>query len=97
MTGTTNKLVNVLTDDEVEWLNYAIAHMLDDNEPEDGKCAEVLQHLLDRTHYPSAHMPVAWRIKIHAPASRYGYAWLFTCSPSSVTALHEPLYLAPAV
>lgn len=46
------ELVNVLTDSEVEWLNYAIAHMLDDNEPEDKTCAEVLQHLLDRTHYP---------------------------------------------
>lgn len=34
---------------EREWLEYAVAHMLDDSEPEDKKCAEVLQRLLDRT------------------------------------------------
>lgn len=50
-------LINVLSYDEVEWLNYAIAHMHDDSEPEDKTCADVLQMLLDRTHYPSVQPP----------------------------------------
>lgn len=37
-----------LTDDEHEWLMYAVDHMLDDSEPEDKTCARVLQSLLDR-------------------------------------------------
>lgn len=37
-----------LTDDEHEWLMYAVDHMLDDSEPEDKTCARVMQGLLDR-------------------------------------------------
>ena len=43
---------SVLGSNEVEWLEYAIAHMLDDSEPEDKTCTKVLQHLLDRNHHP---------------------------------------------
>lgn len=37
-----------LTDREIEWLEYAVEHMLDDSEPEDQTCAEVLKELLLR-------------------------------------------------
>jgi hypothetical protein len=39
---------SAVTDEEIEWLEYAIAHMRDDNEPEDARCAEVLQRLVSR-------------------------------------------------
>jgi hypothetical protein len=37
-----------LSTEEVEWLEYAVAHMLDDSEPEDQACAAVLRELIDR-------------------------------------------------
>lgn len=38
-----------LSERENEWLEYAIDHMLDDSEPEDLTCAEVLRKMLDRS------------------------------------------------
>lgn len=37
---------------EIEWLEYAIAHMLDDSEPEDQTCAKVLRGLVTRITEP---------------------------------------------
>ncbi|WP_435014650.1 hypothetical protein [Xanthomonas arboricola] len=37
-----------ITAQEMEWLHYAIAHMLDDSEPEDQACAKALQALVAR-------------------------------------------------
>jgi hypothetical protein len=50
---------NVLTDSEVEFLNYAIVIMRGDDQPEDATCAEVLQSLLDRTHSMRAWTAIA--------------------------------------
>ncbi|WP_282259700.1 hypothetical protein [Stenotrophomonas sp. PS02301] len=38
----------VLTEEEREWIDYAIAHMRDDSEPEDLTCADVLERMLTR-------------------------------------------------
>jgi len=37
-----------LTEEEREWIDYAIAHMRDDSEPEDLTCADALDRLLRR-------------------------------------------------
>ncbi|MEB1764624.1 hypothetical protein VDR48_19925 [Xanthomonas campestris pv. campestris] len=39
---------------EMEWLHYAIDHMLDDSEPEDQACAKALQALVARLTLPAA-------------------------------------------
>lgn len=45
------RLTNVspaITIDEIEWLEYVVAHMEEDSEPEDKRCAEVIKGLLAR-------------------------------------------------
>lgn len=37
-----------LSEEEREWIEYAIAHMRDDSEPEDLTCADALENLLHR-------------------------------------------------
>lgn len=53
-----------LTADEREWLEYAVAHMEDDSEPEDKTCGVVLQRLLDHTaEQPAKGDALAWALR----------------------------------
>ena len=38
----------MVTDEEIEWLEYTVAHMEEDSEPEDKRCANVIRGLLAR-------------------------------------------------
>ena len=46
-----------VTEEEREWIDYAIAHMRDDSEPEDLTCADALEQLLRRIDGPRDAAP----------------------------------------
>jgi len=46
-----------VTEEECEWIDYAIAHMRDDSEPEDLTCADALEQLLRRIDGPRDAAP----------------------------------------